>query len=145
MKPIVTWIVLANTREAKVVVHHGIGKGLRPESSAAWQAAPAIENADRAGTGHSIGGPGVSAVDQGDPQAHANGIFAKEIAKNLAATRSKGKFDRLVICAAPLMLGLLRKELSDPVRKAIISEIDKDFSDLSIDQLESQLAKVMAV
>lgn len=145
MKPVVTWIVLANARRAYVVANRGPGKGLAAVEGNLWHAEPASEHADRAGVGHSIAGPGVTAVEQGDSQHYADTKFAKEIVAHLAKALSRQRFDRLVIVAGPHMLGLMRDALTGPLNDVLIAEVSKDLSALPIERLETHLGDVIAV
>ena len=62
MKPTITWILIANARDARVVTHDGAGKDLDEPTGLVWQAPEPVEFADRAGTGHSIAGHSVAAA-----------------------------------------------------------------------------------
>ena len=144
MKPIVTWVILVNARDAHVVVNTGPGKGLFVLEDKAWSAKPATGYSSEAGTGHSIAGPGISAVDQGDPQGHADQVFAKDIVHDLGAALAKKKFDRLVIASSPHMLGLMRKALTRPLQGVLVAEIPKDLSALPMNRLQTHLDEVIA-
>ncbi len=144
MKPIVTWILLANARKAHVVVNKGPGKGLAALADKTWQAKPAPEHSTKAGIGHSIAGPGMAAVDQGDPQHQADLVFAKSVTNQLDDALASTEFDRLVIVAGPHMLGLLRHYLTNRLRSVLVAEIAKDFSALPMENLEERLAEVIA-
>ncbi len=144
MKPIVTWVVLADARNASVVVNSGPGKGLAVLEDKAWSAEPATGFSSEAGMGHSSAGPGVSAVDQGDPQEHADQVFAKQIARHLETALAKKDFDRLVIASGPHMLGLMRKALTPSLKGAVVGEIPKDLSDVPLDRLQTHLDDIIA-
>lgn len=145
MKPIVTWILLANTRNAKVLVHRGPGSGLVPVADKHWSAEEVETARDRAGVGHSIAGPGVSAVEQTDHQRLSSARFARDVMGKLSDGVAANEFERLVLVAGPLMLGLMRKAMDHRLKYALIGEVDKDLSALPIGALESHLADVMAV
>lgn len=144
MKPIVTWVVLVTSRAAHVVANNGPGKGIVALGDKSWQAKPAVGYSSEAGIGHSIAGPGVSAVDQGDPQGHADQTFAKDIAHHLEAALARDEFDRLVIVSGPHMLGLMRKSLTQPLHGVLVGEIAKDLSALPLDILKDHLGDVIA-
>lgn len=145
MKPLVTWVVLANATSAHVVASHGIGKGLQSIADMKMTAEPPVEYADRAGIGHSIGGPGVAAVDQGDPKAQAETAFARLICGKLEPALQKKSFDRLVLVAGPHMLGELRKRLGKTLQSVVLAEIPKDLTALPISDLPDHLSDVLAV
>ena len=52
--------------------------------------------------------------------------FAKRIAEALERARKDRAFDRLVVMAAPRMLGLLRDAMPDTSRAAVVAEVPKD-------------------
>jgi len=56
--------------------------------------------------------------------------FAREIAKRLDQDRTQKAFGSLVLVAGPKFLGLLREELSNPVKQLVTGEIDKDYTEL---------------
>lgn len=54
--------------------------------------------------------------------------FAREIAQKLAAAHNEGSFGRLVLCAPPRFLGLLREFIPGGVRQLIRDEVAKDLT-----------------
>jgi protein required for attachment to host cells len=54
--------------------------------------------------------------------------FTKAIANQLADDLVARKYEKLIVVAAPKLLGLLRKQLSPEVRKVIAKEITKNLS-----------------
>jgi protein required for attachment to host cells len=60
-------------------------------------------------------------------QRHEMEQFAREVARTLDGARTRNEFDRLVLIAAPRMLGLLREALPDTCRSIIAAEVPKDF------------------
>lgn len=145
MKPVVTWVVLANARSAKVLEHLGPGKGLRSLNGHDWTAPETDLPKDRAGMGHSIAGPGRAAVEQTDPKEAVDAHFAKTIIDDITKAQSAKKFDRLVLIAGPHMLGVLRSNLGPALRSAIIGEMPKDLLSQPVKVVESHLGDVIAV
>ncbi|MFO7305114.1 MAG: host attachment protein [Gammaproteobacteria bacterium] len=88
------------------------------------------------------GTPHHHAVD-GDrsTERHEVTLFAKEIAQKIYSDRVKREFDRLVIIAAPRMLGLLRQELSDPCKSVVAGEIAKDLAQHSPEAIRKVLPR----
>ena len=58
-----------------------------------------------------------------DEQAHE---FAREITQRLERGRVHGEFERLVVVAAPDLLGMLRKTMNTNLSKLVSLEIDKN-------------------
>lgn len=56
---------------------------------------------------------------------HEAALFAKLVAHRIDADRINHEFDRLVIVAAPRMLGMLRQALPQPTQSLIASEVPK--------------------
>jgi protein required for attachment to host cells len=80
-----------------------------------------VKHANQVG-GHHHGVDGERSTEQ-----HELGVFAKQVANKIDTDRSHNEFDRLVIMAAPKMLGMLRKSLPDGCQPYVIAEIAKDF------------------
>lgn len=71
--------------------------------------------------GHHHGVNGERSTEQ-----HELTIFAKEVAKRIDASRARNEFDKLVLVAAPKMLGLLRQSLPTPSQTLLAGAISKD-------------------
>lgn len=67
-------------------------------------------------------------------QRHETEMFAKQVARALDGGRTRHEFDRLVLIAAPRMLGMLRDALPAPCQAVVAAEVAKD---LAHDQVES--------
>ncbi len=145
MKATITWIVLANAGEARVLVNRGVGQGLDTLEDPVWTAAPASEFADRAGRLSGRGPEGITVADQSDTRSQADAAFAQRVAGDLDRARAGGKFDRLIVVAAPHFLGHLRHAYSVPLTKALHGEIDKDFTSAPRKDLERRLADLIAL
>ncbi|WP_050929750.1 host attachment protein [Aestuariivita boseongensis] len=145
MKPVVTWILVANARSAKVFAHHGPGKHLTIVSDQNWSAPEPRLPDDEAGIGHSIGGPGRAAVEQTNLQDVDDARFAETVISGITKAQSASRFDRLILVAGPHMLGLLRAQMGDGLRAAVISEVAKDLSHHTTESVELHLDDVIAI
>jgi protein required for attachment to host cells len=67
--------------------------------------------------------------------------FVKEIVDQLATAHLKGKFDQLVLLAAPAVLGVIRKAVAGELANAVIKEISKDVIGQDIDKIQAQLTR----
>ncbi len=145
MKAVISWVVLANARVARVYEHAGPGKGLTARQGKTWHAAPLRTHRDRAGVGHSIAGPGIRAVEQTHLRDLNDAQFAKDVIGHLSKAYLDKSFDRLILVAGPHMLGLLRTNLDTPLSAALLGEIPKDFSNQPLSSLEAQLGELIAI
>ncbi|MEC9404202.1 MAG: host attachment family protein [Pseudomonadota bacterium] len=94
------------------------------------------QTADRPGR-VSDGPPGPrSAVQEADWHALAEDDFAADLAQMLYKRAHKGKFDEIVLVAAPSVLGQVRKRLHKEVSDRVVAEIDKDLTNHPVDRIE---------
>ena len=71
--------------------------------------------------------------------------FVKEMVERLQTTQSKGGFDKLVLLAAPAVLGVIRKTLPADLTRIVIKEIPKDVIGQGVDKIQSQLVRAFAL
>ena len=74
-----------------------------------------------------------------------NKQFVKEVAKYLEKALEKEEYNRLVVIAPPKILGFLRKLLSQFVKDVIALELDKDFANLTPQQIQEHLEKLVYI
>lgn len=72
---------------------------------------------------------------------HESELFAKAVARTLDGARTRQEFDRLVLIAAPRMLGLLRNALPEPCRSVIAAEIAKDLVNHDIEAIRAAVPR----
>ena len=144
MKSIKTWVLLANSQVARIVVNEGPGKGFQVVEGAQWVADPAIEHADAATMSYSRVGEGQRRVERSSPKVKAEADFASQLGAHLAQELHKGSYERLLIVAAPHMLGELRHHLSKEVSGITIAQIPKDLVVSDLKALPSLLGNHIA-
>lgn len=66
--------------------------------------------------------------------------FAHYIGETLDSAHAQNAFDRLVIVAPPVFLGILRRELSDRVKRSIYATLDKDYTSLADRELQDRVS-----
>lgn len=98
------------------------------------------QGSDRPGRAAAAGSTHRSAVEDTDWHRLAKERFAADIAALLHGGAQRGEYGRLVLCAAPMVLGAVRKELHKDVRDRLVAEIDKDFTKTPIKELEAWFA-----
>ena len=80
-----------------------------------------------------------SAVEDTDWHQLAKERFAKELSDKLYEMAHKGRFEKVVICAAPMILGELRKEMHVAVSEKVVGELDKNLTNLPVHEIEEHL------
>jgi protein required for attachment to host cells len=144
MKPVVTWILLANARTARIVQNLGPGKGISALEDAHLQAPALNEYSDQPGSVHNSATQSISGVKRRDPKDLAERVFAETILQYLDNGVQHSKFDQLIITAAPHLLGELRAKMSDRLRGLVCAEIDRDLTQVAISELPEHLSDVIA-
>ena len=150
MKPTITWIVIADGDQAKVFEHEGPGKGLKAIKDLQFEQEHLKAQeimADKPGRAFSSAGPGArsSMEYSSDPVAVRERRFVERLADMLNEKQQQGKFDRLVIAAAPAALGDIRPALSDKVKETILAEMPKDLTNVPTQKLGQHFEGLIAV
>ena len=149
MKKKRTWILVADGARARILLSEGWGSGLTPVPGHERQ----IENpptreqgTDRPGRTHESATTMRHALEpRVDWHRYEKHLFATELAGILNRAHQENAFDRLVIVAPPSTLGDLRAKLDKNARRVVAAELDKDLTNLSLDELQTQLEKVVPV
>ena len=146
MKSTVTWILIADGAQARVLEHLGPGKGFKQVEGLDWSIEPLSAQeivTDRPG---SKGGGGAHGglEPKTDPVAHRETEFVKSVAAMLTRQQQKNAFDRLIIAAAPIALGDLRKAISPAVQKTVVAELNKDLTNIPTAQLDKHFEDILA-
>jgi protein required for attachment to host cells len=146
MHPVQTLIVLANEHAARLFWNRGVGHGLEAgvELVAADFPDTDVRHADR--PGRNTPGPGLAphAFDHHESErAQERRRFAAHVAGVVAA--ASGEADRVILAAAPRMLGVLREALPQAVRARIAAELDKDLLKTPIADLPAHFEAVLAL
>lgn len=149
MKPVKTWIVVADAARTRVFLNDGPGRGLSeiPEKSREEDLKETRDiNSDKPGRAFDSGGQGRHAMEPPtDPKRHAKARAAKDLACMLADAHRKQAFDRLILIAPPAMLGDLRGALPKMLEGALHGELSKDLTHADARELEGHLADMLAV
>lgn len=149
MKPIVTWVLVTNGSQARILENAGPGKGLTPLKGLVFEDARLKAQdivADRPGRSVSSVGAGGSAMEaKKNPVQQREAEFVRSVAEVLEAKRAEAAFDRLIIAAAPTALGDLRPALSEGVRKAILAELPKDLTNTPTADLPRHFESLLAL
>lgn len=137
-----TWVVVADRSRARIFTVETPRGPLREVEDLVHPEARAHERdltSDRPGRStdrHALG----NANSSRDQQAVE---FAREIAARLESGRVHGDVERLVLVAAPDLLGLLRKALNANVTKLIVRTIDKNLTQQGAPEIRKLLPEFL--
>lgn len=149
MKPVRTWIVVADGAQARFLLNQGPGKGLEAalEEEATEARQPTRDlGSDRPGRVHDRLGPGRHAmVPRVDWHQFEKQKFAREMATILDSAAQRKFFDRLVLVAPPKTLGTLRSALNKNTARMVSGEVAKDLTQVTVGELPDHLGKVIVV
>lgn len=70
---------------------------------------------------------------------HQRTEFARVIGHHLKSARNKGLFTKLIIMSPPKFLGDLRKKLGTAANKCVVSEIDKNLVQHTIQDIQAHM------
>ena len=99
---------------------------------------------DRQGYSFSSHGYGRNALSKSeDPKEHEIKQFVKEISEYLKISEANNEFDKLVIIAGPKLLGVLKKQLNNNLRKLITYELKKNIAKLSANEIRKHLPEYL--
>lgn len=147
MKPVRTWVLLADGTQARILLNEGPGKGIRQLNGKDYGLptfASAADYSDRPGRvqeSHGTARHGVEARET--PCDAGKRVFAEQLAQVLALNVEN--YDRLVIAASPGTLGVLRDALSDGVGAKVHGTIAKDLVGTPTNKVADFLGEVMVV
>jgi protein required for attachment to host cells len=148
MKPIRTWIVVADGARARIFLNEGTGKGLNPKPvhEMAIPLAPTRElGSDRPGRGHMQSGVRHGMQPRADWHEAEKERFAKELALQLDRSAEERSFDRLILAAPAKTLGTLRRLLGKQASGLVAGELAKDLTHAQPKDLPRHLGGVIAL
>ena len=138
-----TWVVVADSEKALFLRNEGDSEYLHLQVVRDKMEQENPPNREQAANrrGRFNDGPNVhrSAVDDTDWHQLAKERFAKDISERLYELAHKGRFEKIVICAAPMVLGEMRKDMHLEVTDKIVGEVDKNLTNLPLHEIEQHL------
>lgn len=148
MKPVKTWILIADGTRARIVCNTGPGKGLDEVQGMEFEGDNVRAGdimADRQGRTFDSAGAHRHAMEpHTDPQREAKRSFATDLVTRLQEQLQAQAFDRLVLVAAPATLGDIRKALPKSLVAVVCGEIPKNLVHLPNQELDTHLSDVLA-
>ena len=149
MRPVVTWVLLADGARARVLSNTGPGRGLSAIENFSFQApTPPNRELDTDRPGRTFQSHGARRHALGDnvtAQQQAESAFLGTVVDALASAHEKGSFARLILVASPRALGTLRKQLPKSLASLVTGELAKDLVSLPDHQITGHLADMLAV
>ncbi len=149
MKPIHTWIVIADGASARVFETHGSAERLAVVENMTMTGDHRANHeilADRAGrTNESVGSTRHAIEPATDPHRDLKRTFAQHVVDTLDARLAGKSFDRFVLVAPPQALGDLRAALSPALRAVLHAEIAKDLIKTPQTEITAHLKDVVGL
>jgi len=149
MKPTMSWIVIADGAQARILANSGPGKGIAPLPGTEMHQTmhPSRDiNADRPGRSHDRMGPGRHSMEPpSDPHREEKRRFAEGLADRLNTAALSHSYDRLILIAPAKTLGDLRSALNKEAAAKISGELSKDLTKIPDHELPDHLKAVIAV
>ena len=141
-----TWFLLADGRRARVLIEER--RGAQLEEPAAWKLEIGADELyslqDRAPRSQESVGSARHAMDGGrDMHEMEEEKFLRRVATLIGAAEAEGRFEHLVIAAAPRALGLLRAMLPDAAKARIRADTPKDLLDEGGARLRERLHELL--
>ena len=137
------WVVVCDGAKALILQNVGDGGLLNLKTREVFQQDDAKSReigTDAPGRAMSSVGAGRSAMEETDWHEQGERDFLVQLAARLDAAATRGDIGALILIATPRALGVLRETYSAQLRKALKGEIEKDYVNLPIDQIERHLA-----
>ena len=147
MKPVKTFVILADDRQARFLVNEGVGMGLHQighlEGGDREEIAPGF--AQRRGRGQAMGETARHAMEPRTSEEDLRReVFAAKVTGQAVALWVAVGYDRLVLAAPARMLAELRARLPGPMTDKITVALAKDLLHVALEDLPDHFEKVAA-
>lgn len=144
MRPKTTWFLVADGARARIYATEGRALDLKPvfahEFAAPTRAPNRAADSDKPGRSFDSAGQGRHAMEREvNWQTHEKQMFSKALARELEQGANRNAYDRLVLVAAPEILGFLRDDLGKNAARLVVAEINKDLTHLDALRLSEHL------
>jgi protein required for attachment to host cells len=137
------WVVVADASRARII--SGDDRFDSPEQVCDLHEPDArthtsdLVSGPRGSTWAGPNGPGSAMERHSDPHRVASERFAARIAEELARGLHDRQLERVVLCAPAHFLGALREALSEPVRRAVVGSITRDWTAVAMRDLPQRI------
>jgi protein required for attachment to host cells len=149
MRPIRTWVLIADAARARMFETMGKGTGLAlvQDMNLDTESTPSRElGTDRPGRSFDSVGSGRHAMESpSDLHREQKRQFARRIADAVQEAQAAKRFDRLVIVAPAVTMGDLRTAMPDKAKAVVTAEVVADLTNTPISELASHIAAHIAL
>jgi len=145
MKPLKTWIVLADASKLRIVANDGPNKGLYPIAVDATLVKGALPLSDEPGLTKAPAGPNRGNIADPDLKSQSEDLFARSIVRFVDEAGKQNAFNRLIIAAPPEMLGCIRKHVSPDLKALLRTDLAKDLTSVPMAKLHKHLEDFLPV
>lgn len=143
MKPVVTWVLLADTSFARILESPDPGEGLHQPADCTFNAPEKRDWSDDEGRAQGSMNKSRSRMVKQVEYEPETEQFARELISTLDREHRQKRFDRLVISAAPSMLGLLRSLLPNDLKEILKAELNKELARTPTEDVAKHFAGVI--
>ena len=145
MKPTKTWILIADATKARILENAGPGKGLSQLGDQVFKARERKDHSDDQGRTYNSVSPARHKMETNvtDDVVHLEHV--DEILSSLGGALSARRFDRLLICAAPQTLGVIRQRIPEALNAVVMAEVAKDLTRTPTDELADHFVDLLIV
>jgi len=143
MKPLVTWVLISDLESARILEHADGEDALVQRANHVFKAPAVLAYSDDEGRAMAGTTSARVRLDRHVEYTPESEAFTKQLLGVLTQGLRENAFDRLIICAGPSMLGLLRARMPSELGKTIRAEIAKDLVNIPNTKLNKHLSGVI--
>jgi protein required for attachment to host cells len=141
------WVLICDGRKALLTENAGDAQApnLQVRETFEHPDPPTRElGTDRPGRMSSSVGDARSAAEPTDLHTLAEEGFLKKLSAHLERSVGNRQIEDLIVVAPPRAIGVLRRAFSPAVRKVVRQEVEKDYVNMPIHEVERQLSRHLA-
>lgn len=143
MKPIVVWVLLIDSRRARILENRGRDTGLIQLPGQTHEAPETLPYSDDEGRAL-VGKSGARVrIDKRIEHTPESIEFVRRIVDVLTEAHRHGKYDHLVISASPSMLGLMRQHLPKELSEVVKCDLARDLVNVPTNDLPEHFAGIL--
>ncbi|MDB2414209.1 host attachment protein [Rickettsiales bacterium] len=147
-RKIITWIAVIDSKHARFYTRnedHHLGELNHTLTAKLIRTDEPTGRRELGRTYDSVGGARHIIEPHTSDRTLSRKAFMHEVADHLDKALEEKEYNRLVVAAPPKVLGFLRKALSKEVKDIIALELDKDLMELTPEQIQEHLNKIVHV